>query len=53
MSRSDKKLIEEIVKKTLTAKNQLQSGAVIQGCNFTGVQFDAKAVDAIQQIAHK
>lgn len=28
------------------------TGTVIEGCHFVGVQYDAKAVDAIQTIAN-
>ena len=47
MKENKKQKLAEIVKEVVAKTN----GKMITGCNFVGVQFDAKAVNAIETIA--
>ena len=47
MNKKDKQELAEIVKEVVENMN----GANIAGCSFVGVQYDAKAVNAIEAIA--
>lgn len=47
MNKKEKQKLEEIVAEVVAKTN----GKTITGCNFVGVQYDAKAVNAIEIIA--
>ena len=48
MNKQEKKRLAEIVAEVVAKTN----GKTITGCNFVGVQYDAKAVNAIETIAN-
>jgi hypothetical protein len=47
MNKQEKKNLHDIVSEVMAKTN----GKTITGCNFVGVQYDAKAVNAIEMVA--